>query len=133
MIDFNKKLKEGVLMSVFSDRIRIILDSKGIQQKELAAQCGFSAARLNNYIVGRTEPSIDALYSICKALGITSDYLIGLSDSWIPAQIVSIAPEVLPRSPLDDLSPDRQKAVADFIEFQRAQQRAESAPSQQEA
>lgn len=120
-------------MSVFSDRIRIILDAKGIQQKELAAQCGFSAVRLNNYIVGRTEPSIDALYSICDALGVTSDYLIGLSDSWMPASIVSIAPEVQPRNPLDDLTPDRQKAVEDFIAFQRAQQRAEAASSQQEA
>lgn len=120
-------------MSVFSDRIRIILETKGIQQKELAALCGFSAARLNNYIVGRTEPSIDALYSICDALGVSSDYLIGLSDSWLPASIVSIASDIQPRSQIDDLSPDRQKAVADFIEFQRNQQMAESAASKQEA
>ena len=120
-------------MSVFSDRIRIVLESKGIQQKELAAQCGFSAARLSNYIVGRTEPSIDALYSICDALGVSSDYLIGLSDSWAPASVVSIASDFQPRSLIDDLSPARQKAVEDFIEFQRAQQHAESSTSQQEA
>lgn len=82
---------------------------------------------------GTHFPNAKIFSNLCRYLGCSADYLIGISDNMSGSNCFSLPPTIIPRSPFDDLSPERQKAVEDFIEFQRAQQRAESSPSQQEA
>ena len=67
-------------MNKFSDRLKQSLKDSGISQVELAKKTGLSQGIVNNYCTGRREPSLDALFLICKALDESADYLLGIED-----------------------------------------------------
>ena len=65
----------------FSARLAELRKSRGTSQKEAAKKLGISQALLSHYEKGIREPSLDF---VCKASGyynVTSDYLLGLSES----------------------------------------------------
>lgn len=68
-------------MSEFSDRLKTVRLKQGFTQKELASSLNITRAAYSAWESGRNEPSFALLASICKTLGVTADYLIGLSDS----------------------------------------------------
>lgn len=121
-------------MSVFTVRLRDVIISSGVQQKKLARDCGFSPSRLNNYITGRTEPSLDVLVSICKALEVSSDYLLGISDVKVIASAVSIKPTVIQRDSFDDLTEDQRIMIKSTLAgFRKANAAAAGATSREDA
>ena len=67
-------------MNKFSERFRDVLRDKNISQVDLAYKIGMSQSVLSNYCTGKREPTLDVLFSICKALGVSADYLLGLED-----------------------------------------------------
>ena len=109
-------------MSTFSERLRDCIDKSGTQQKQLACDLKLSAARLNNYLMGRSEPSFDVLCSLCRALHISSDYLLGLSDVQHAVPPVSVNSCSVPRNPLDSLDPDLRSKAEGYIDSLREQQ-----------
>lgn len=68
-------------MSDFSDRLKTVRLKQGFTQKELASSLNITRAAYSAWESGRNEPSFALLASICKTLGVSADYLIGLSDS----------------------------------------------------
>lgn len=109
---------------IFAARLRDCWIKSGIQQKELAIRMGLSPARLNAYLRGNVEPPIDILRRLCSEFGVSSDYLIGLTD--VASQSVHAA-----RDPLTDLTPDQRTVVETTLAAFRAQNAA--AASKQEA
>lgn len=67
-------------MSTFSTRLKMLLDEKGLMQKDLAKRCDTSAMSISRYINGSREPTMYAITALAKALNVSSDYLLGLSD-----------------------------------------------------
>lgn len=67
-------------MNKFSERLTEVLKEKGISQSQLAKKINMSQSIVNNYCRGKHEPPFDTLILICKVLGETSDYLLGLTD-----------------------------------------------------
>ena len=67
-------------MNKFSDRLKKSLKNNGITQTELAKRINMSQGIVNNYCTGKREPSLDVLISICKELGETADYLLGIEE-----------------------------------------------------
>ena len=64
------------------NRIKEVLEQKGIKQVWLADQLGKSYNIVNGYVQNRTQPSIEVLYRIAEILGVdVKDLLIihGLS------------------------------------------------------
>ena len=61
-------------------RIRAIMNDKRIKQKDLSEKTGIPRQSLGTYADGRNVPDAEKLAKIADALGVTSDYLIGLSD-----------------------------------------------------
>lgn len=57
--------------------IKEILDQKGISQKELAASAGVTEAAMSHYIKGDRVPRGANLLNIAKALGTTTNILLG--------------------------------------------------------
>ena len=51
-----------------------------MSQWELAKRIGMSQSIVNNYCTGKHEPSLDVFVAICKELGESADYLLGLVD-----------------------------------------------------
>jgi len=62
------------------DRILILLNNRGITQKEFASEMGIARTTLNGYINNHREPDYDTIIRISKYFGISVDYLIGASN-----------------------------------------------------
>ena len=58
------------------NRIKLILDEKGIKQKWLAEKLGKSFNMVNSYVQNRTQPSIETLYKIASILDVEIDELL---------------------------------------------------------
>ena len=67
-------------MNIFGKHLRELRTEKRLNQKELAAIIGTNNSSICDWECGRSEPSFDALVKICKYFGISSDYMLGLSD-----------------------------------------------------
>ncbi|NMA64474.1 MAG: helix-turn-helix transcriptional regulator [Syntrophomonadaceae bacterium] len=72
-------------IKVLGERLQQILDKKKMQQKDLAETIGQKPSSISNYITGNSSPPIDVLGDICRALNISADYLLGLTD--IPIEL----------------------------------------------
>ena len=58
------------------ERIRKLIEKKGISQKELAEKVGCTDAAISHYIKGDRIPRASVLTKIAIALDTTSDYLM---------------------------------------------------------
>ncbi len=65
---------------LFTQRFNEALKNSGVRQSELATYCHVSRQSISDFKAGRSVPSIETLYLICKYLDCSSDYLLGLSD-----------------------------------------------------
>ena len=74
-------------MKLFSVRLRNARGSRS--QAEIARACGVSQATYSCWEIGKTEPSIEKMIRLCELLGVSSDYLIGLSDNQSSVHSVS--------------------------------------------
>ena len=74
-------------MKLFSVRLKNARGSRS--QAEIARACGVSQATYSCWEIGKTEPSIEKMIRLCEFLGVSSDYLIGLSDNQSSVHSVS--------------------------------------------
>ena len=58
------------------NRIKEVLESKGIKQTWLAEQIGKSFSVVNAYVCNRRQPSLDVLFEIAKILNVDPKELI---------------------------------------------------------
>ena len=62
----------------FKERFNEVLKYSYVKQTELAKAANVSKQCISDYKAGKSEPSIDTLFLICKFLDVTADYLLGL-------------------------------------------------------
>ena len=65
---------------IFKDRFNEALKQTKLNQKEIAEQCGIHPSCITQYKNGESEPTLETLFDLCKVLGVSSDYLLGLAD-----------------------------------------------------
>ncbi|HDR6739905.1 TPA: helix-turn-helix transcriptional regulator, partial [Bacillus thuringiensis] len=63
------------------ERLKSLIDRKGISQQQLADAIGVSHVSVYNYVEGKKKPGIRTLQKIANHLKVTTDYLLGVSDS----------------------------------------------------
>ena len=68
-------------MTTFSERISELMKVSRLNQKELAAKAGVTESAMSYYVKGERTPRSDVLTRIAKALGTTTDYLLGNTSS----------------------------------------------------
>lgn len=68
------------IINTFSERLSEAMQERDISQYRLAALTGIPQSTISRYLGGKREISICYLVPICKALEVSSDYLLGLSD-----------------------------------------------------
>ena len=56
------------------------MDDAGIDRGELRRRVGCSYQAVDAWFTGYRVPTAEKLVGICKALGVTADYLLGLED-----------------------------------------------------
>ena len=62
----------------FKERFNEVLNYSYIKQTDLARAANVSKQCISDYKSGKSVPSIDTLYLICKYLDVSADYLLGL-------------------------------------------------------
>ncbi|MDY6367488.1 MAG: helix-turn-helix transcriptional regulator [Clostridia bacterium] len=67
---------------LFKERFCEILKICGKSQVEIAAEIGVSKQCVSDYKSGKSVPSIETLFKLCKFLDVSSDYLLGLSKDY---------------------------------------------------
>lgn len=68
--------------SKFKDRFKELLHYNGVNQSDLAVKIHVSKQCVSDYKSGKSVPSLETLYEICKVLDVSADYLLGLSDEF---------------------------------------------------
>lgn len=66
----------------FRERFIELLKISGVKQTEIAAAVNVSKQCISDYKSGKSVPSVETLYLLCKFLDVSSDYLLGLSDDY---------------------------------------------------
>jgi len=65
----------------FPARLRKARDSRGYTQTELATQAGLPSTTISHFEAGTRKPSFDNLRRLSRTLNVSSDYLMGITDS----------------------------------------------------
>lgn len=63
-----------------ADRIRLIREKRGLSQHQLAEMCNIGINQIHRYEVGKAQPTAENLKLIAEKLGVSADYLLGLSN-----------------------------------------------------
>ncbi len=61
-----------------SELIELSLEEKGITQRELASTIGVSPSRINDYIAGRSVPTLKIARLLCMVLNISPQAMLGM-------------------------------------------------------
>lgn len=91
-----------------SQQLQTLLKERGLTQTEAAALCKMSVARFHNYVSGYRTPDLDTVMRMAKALGVTTDYLMGFN-----FDAPDLAEVVLRLLELEGVDPVRAEVVAE--------------------
>lgn len=68
-------------MSMFSERLQAAISMRGVTQRWVADKSGTTEATISRYAKAKHDPAvIEILHGISKALNVSSDYLIGVTN-----------------------------------------------------
>lgn len=99
-------------MEQVANRIRRRLSDMNAKQTDVAAAAGLTPARFGNYVQGKRTPDILTLARIARALNVSTDWLLGISE----AGPVEIKPVVLALLELERIPPERAEAIASTVQ-----------------
>lgn len=63
------------------DRLRVLRESRGWSQRELARRSGVGDAQISRYESGLADPTATSLKALAETLNVSLDYLVGLTDN----------------------------------------------------
>ncbi len=64
-----------------AERLRALREQREWSQRELARLCGFGETQIRKYEAGMVDPSATNLGLMAEVLGVSTDYLLGRTDS----------------------------------------------------
>jgi transcriptional regulator with XRE-family HTH domain len=67
-------------MKIFAKRLKLIRESEGVTQKQLADHLGVTIRTIVNYENDSREPKFVQLVAIARYFNVGIDYLLGLHD-----------------------------------------------------
>lgn len=69
-------------MNIFATRLKELRKEKAMTLKQVSMALGMPLMTYANYEQGKREPSLSTLNLLCDFYDVTSDYLIGRTDSY---------------------------------------------------
>ena len=77
---YNQRERRESYMSIFSERINGIMNQRQITQKQLAEIASVTESAMSHYVNGGRTPRIEVVRRLSVALGVTTDYLLGMDE-----------------------------------------------------
>ncbi len=97
------------------DRVDEVIKEKGLTAKELAQNIGVSTGNVTDWRKGRSKPSAEVVAKIARYLGVSTDYLHGLSDERNSTASPSVV--AFHKNTPGDFTEDEKEEISNFIEF----------------
>lgn len=63
------------------NRLKLLMEEQDLSQNKLAEKIGVSEVSIHHYCCSETLPRVDILIDLAKFFDVTTDYLLGLSDT----------------------------------------------------
>ena len=102
----------------FNLRLKQLRQRHKLTQSELADILGLKPTAISNYESKRNEPSFDKLIALSNYFDVSCDYLLGISDAYLP-----VGGEVLDKDIVDffnlyqQLSPESASELKSYVEY----------------
>ena len=64
----------------FTKRFNEVLKTSGKSQVDIAKAINVTKQCVTDYKTGKSVPSLETLYALCKFLEVSADYLLGLTE-----------------------------------------------------
>lgn len=115
----------------FNNRLKQLRQKHKLTQSELADILGLKPTAISNYESKRNEPSFEKLIALSKYFDVSCDYLLGVSDAYLP-----IGGEVLDKDivsffnlyqQLDDAHSSELRSYADYLLYRQEKIKEEQA------
>ena len=100
----------------YRERLRERITDHDLKQKALAKELGITESVVSNYLTGRSQMPIEILVKMAEYLGVSVDYLAGVTDDSKPPLRVSATERQL-LEVFRSLSRDQQEAVHNQVQF----------------
>jgi len=71
--------EKGAVMIPLADILRDLRKEKGLTQRKLAERVWVDPSTIALYEMGDRSPSLEVLVRLARVLGVTTDYLLGVS------------------------------------------------------
>lgn len=97
------------------DRVDELLKEKDLTSKQLAQDIGISAGNITDWRKDKSRPSSEVVAKIAVYLSVSTDYLLGLSDSRRPEESLAAY-----GTSYDDLSPEAKEELNQYAEYLRS-------------
>lgn len=78
VVENYEKIHFPIEKPTIGELISLSIEERGMTQKQLAQELGVSPSRVNDYINGRSEPTLRIARALCTILGITPAAILGL-------------------------------------------------------
>lgn len=86
----------GLTMADFSSRLTEAIEIRGVTQKWLADEADTTEATISRYLNGKASPAILVILgNIAKALNVSSDFLIGITNLAQSKETISIEEKII--------------------------------------
>ena len=99
----------GIIIHMINEKMKHLINKRGISQIEAAKMLGIEVGRLNHWLIGRRQPNIENIKKFCEVFGSTPNYLMGFEDDITDTdrQLLKIIksatqPETKTESPIDN-------------------------------
>lgn len=104
-------------MSIFHERLKILKETSGKTQAEIAAALEITPQTLSYYFNNR-EPSYDILIKLAQYFSVSTDYLLGVSEFKNNEEVKKINSENVSLVKFSiDLNPNYKKSIFELINF----------------
>jgi transcriptional regulator with XRE-family HTH domain len=102
----------------FNKRLRQLRQKNNLTQGDLAEILGLKPTAISNYESERNEPSFEKLIALSKYFDVSCDYLLGVTDSYLP-----VGGEVLDKDIVDffdlykQLTPKGVREIKNYVQY----------------
>ncbi len=108
------------VIEMIGERLAEMRKDHGDTQAALAERLGVSLPTVRAWEQEKSSPSHEMLVAICRLYGVSSDYLLGLTD---------LDPAYTRKKRAESLTPEEQKALRDYETYLRWKRRNPGKPS----
>lgn len=109
---------------MFGERLKELREDKQMPQRLLAKKLGVTQQAVGKWETGKAEPDMATIDKLADIFGVSADYLLGRTNTPDPInnRNVKIIAAQKPEG-WDELTPEAQEAVDEFIQFMRHKHR----------